>query len=176
MPSGRIDREMTGSGTNIEFCSRGQQGSTIRRERLTIENVLVPSVKVSPDEHSTPNMAQISPGPIESTSYSKVSSSRCAFEPTHLHLVTVHSHQPRHLDLLPCPRIVDQSTTLQRTLVDPHIRELAITSFFQLEGETDERCLSGRHQGYWRGSSRKRGVECLRGCFGGVGQVGTHAV
>ena len=40
----------------------------MRLSRLTIEKLDVPSVKVSPDEHSTPNMAQISPAPMLSTS------------------------------------------------------------------------------------------------------------
>ena len=35
----------------------------------TIEKLVDPSVKVSPDEHSTPKIAQISPGPIDSISY-----------------------------------------------------------------------------------------------------------
>jgi hypothetical protein len=36
---------------------------------FTIEKLVDPSVKVSPDEHSTPKIAQISPGPIDSISY-----------------------------------------------------------------------------------------------------------
>jgi hypothetical protein len=40
---------------------------------LTIEYLFVPSVNVSPDEHSTPNIAQISPGPISLTSCDKLS-------------------------------------------------------------------------------------------------------
>lgn len=37
-------------------------------DKRTIDNEVVPSVNVSPDEHSTPNIAQISPAPISSTS------------------------------------------------------------------------------------------------------------
>lgn len=35
---------------------------------LTMEKLVEPSVKVSPEEHSTPKIAQISPGPIDSIS------------------------------------------------------------------------------------------------------------
>lgn len=35
----------------------------------TMEKLLVPSVNVSPDAQSTPNIAQISPGPISWISY-----------------------------------------------------------------------------------------------------------
>ena len=35
---------------------------------LTIEKLVEPPVKVSPEEHSTPKVAQISPGPITLTS------------------------------------------------------------------------------------------------------------
>ena len=34
----------------------------------TIEKLVEPSVKVSPEEHSTPKVAQISPGPTALTS------------------------------------------------------------------------------------------------------------
>ena len=37
---------------------------------LTIEKLVEPPVKVSPEEHSTPKVAQISPGPITLTSWS----------------------------------------------------------------------------------------------------------
>ncbi len=37
-------------------------------EIADIDSAVLPSVNVSPDEHSTPNMAQISPGPISCTS------------------------------------------------------------------------------------------------------------
>lgn len=49
---GATARDMTGSGTRIDV----------------IATFTDPSVKVSPDAHSTPKSAPISPGPIESTS------------------------------------------------------------------------------------------------------------
>jgi len=53
---------------------RGLQGSENEGKGsafnlLTIERLVDPSVKVSPEEHSTPKIAQISPGPIDSMSY-----------------------------------------------------------------------------------------------------------
>lgn len=72
LPSGMIASETTGSGTNIEVWSRGRQcvvqSTSYLEEAPTIEYVVLPSLKVSPDEQSTPNMAQISPDPIESMS------------------------------------------------------------------------------------------------------------
>jgi hypothetical protein len=52
VPSGLIESEITGSGTNM----------------LVMDNEVEPSVKVSPDAHSIPKMAQISPGPMVSIS------------------------------------------------------------------------------------------------------------
>ena len=67
-PTGLMASEMTGSGTNMDVWSNVSAVRWIQIEGLTIEKFVDPSVKVSPDEHSTPNMAQISPGPIESIS------------------------------------------------------------------------------------------------------------
>ena len=63
---GLIDSEMTGSGTCIEV----------------IATLTVPSVKVSPELHSMPNMATMSPAPAPLDV---------------LHLVGVHAHQAADL-------------------------------------------------------------------------------
>jgi hypothetical protein len=59
---------MTGSGTNIEVCSMSFRRQNRESSQLTMVKVDLPSVKVSPDEQSTPNMAQISPALISLTS------------------------------------------------------------------------------------------------------------
>lgn len=62
--------EMTGSGTCIEVYANVTIINTMNRSGLhTIDKLVDPSVKVSPEEHSTPKVAQISPGPIEGMSW-----------------------------------------------------------------------------------------------------------
>ena len=64
--------EITGSGTNIDDYEKELDSLKQKLISLTIEKLVVPSVKVSPDEHSTPKIAQISPGPIDSMSWDGV--------------------------------------------------------------------------------------------------------
>ena len=68
---------------------------------FTIEKLVDPSVKVSPDEHSTPKIAQISPGPIDSISCQKFDEFSHLYSEawnTHLHFIAVHPYQPRNFD------------------------------------------------------------------------------
>jgi hypothetical protein len=70
--------ETTGSGTNIEVYQDRQvqemSDKTLNEKKdrenrkRTIVRVSFPSVNESPDEQSTPNMAQISPEPTDWTS------------------------------------------------------------------------------------------------------------
>jgi hypothetical protein len=53
------------------------------------------------------------------------------------YLVGVHPDQTRDLDLLPIPNIEQPPASLDRALIDSHVRELAEFPFFQLEGEGD---------------------------------------
>jgi len=70
-PSGLMLSEMTGSGTNMDVCLKraSRQSNRLGNRGHTMEREEFPSVKVSPEEHSTPKMAQISPGPISSMSW-----------------------------------------------------------------------------------------------------------
>lgn len=56
-----------------------------------------------------------------------------------LHLVRVHAHNTRNLNLLSRPRIVDIRALLQASLVHTHVRELSILALFQLERKTHKR-------------------------------------
>ena len=65
------DRKITGSRKNVDVFGMGMSRIQMLRQQRdprTMEKLLEPSVKASPDEHSTPNIAQIPPGLIESTS------------------------------------------------------------------------------------------------------------
>lgn len=63
-PTGLSASEMTGSGTNIFVCSGVNIRDVAQACLRTIEKLVEPSVKVSPDAQSIPKIAQISPGPI----------------------------------------------------------------------------------------------------------------
>ena len=82
----------------------------------TIEKFDVPSVNVSPDAHSTPKIAQISPGPISSISYKqlkpRIQKVIWTNLRTHLHLVTVHAHQLGYLNSLSGAPMVDELALL----------------------------------------------------------------
>jgi hypothetical protein len=79
---------------------------------LTIEKLVEPSVKVSPEEPSRPKMAQISPGPMDSI----------------LHLITVHPNETGNLDFLAGASAKDLVALLQSSLVDPHVGHLPSSS------------------------------------------------
>lgn len=137
-----------------------------------MEKLVDPSVKVSPDEHSTPNIAQISPGPIDSTSCSGYISLFLAIlvMKTDLHLVTVHAHQTGNLDLLSRARVENLHGLLESTLIHAHISQLSKAALFELERQSNERGVSCGCQGDLRGTGLVH-IVCKNLSFGGVGQI-----
>ena len=105
-----------------------------KRQRLQHPAHRVPSVNVSPDAHSTPNMATMSPAPAwgphahghvrqlkhKSTHATRVHT-RLACLANVLQLISVHAHQARHLDALARGHIHNVVTLLQRPCVPPHM-------------------------------------------------------
>ena len=86
-----------------------------------------PSVNVSPDEHSTPNSATMSPAVVVSMSF-------ISFECMRTRRGTL-----TRLRLL---RVVDDEVALgERPLVDAHVRELPVAPVLELERQADERLL-----------------------------------
>ncbi|WDT79542.1 MAG: hypothetical protein MPW14_20775 [Candidatus Manganitrophus sp.] len=58
-----------------------------------------------------------------------------------LHFVGVHPDQPGDADLLSVRRVVDDIALAQLPLIDADIRQLAVASIVELEGEHDERLV-----------------------------------
>jgi hypothetical protein len=94
----------------------------------------------------------------------------------HLHLSTVHPHQPRDLDLLPRPRVKDLHPPRQRPLVDPHVCQLPKLALLQLERQPHQRRVRRRHQRYRRGSDRQRRISSDGLDLGRVRQIRNDSV
>jgi len=150
----------------------------LSQRKLTIEKAVEPSVKVSPEEHSTPNMAQISPGPIESISW-RISDkmTRSQVQNTNLHLVTVHANQSGNLDFFTSASIENLHRLLQGSLVNSHVGELSEATFFELERQSNEGRLGSR--GKLDESRRRVGHGCVVSldlALGGAGEVVTYTI
>lgn len=92
-----------------------------------------------------------------------------------LHLVRVHPHEARDLDLLPSSHVRDDASLAESALVDPDVGKLAVAAFFELEGERDEGGVGGRGEGL-RGVGGGDDGESEGGNFFGSREVEANSV
>jgi hypothetical protein len=97
-------------------------------------------------------------------------------DPTYLELITVHAHKPGNLDLLTGATMVNQTTLLEGTLVNPHISQLAEASFLELECQGNKWGLCSRNEGNRWGIGRKPGVMGNHATLRGISQIRTDTI